>query len=205
MDKFAATTALIGFALLCFALFIIIHSALKIIDRKARIKGLLFSLIIFLMLIFLSTAFISFSLFIQTFSILNKEELIGKVAAKKSNDNIKMQYFDVKRNKEYNFNLTGDQWMVEGYILRWKPTMRWFGAGAYYKVSRFRGRWEPPREKIPTEFVIQPEVRSWKFLLTEGEKIPFVDSAYGIGAFQYPSEKTFYLYITDSGFVLKNH
>jgi hypothetical protein len=76
-------------------------------------------------------------------------------------------------------------------------------AGVHYKVTRFRGRWEIANGREITEYEIQPQGRFWRFILKYSELIPFVDTAYGIGIFQYPNKDTFYLYISDSGFILR--
>ncbi len=95
--------------------------------------------------------------------------------------------------------------MVEGYFLRWGTVLRWLGAGAYYRITRLSGRSVNEEMKpIPT-YQIHPEEGLWEFLLKHAEKIPGVDAAYGIGVYQYPSADTFYLYINDTGFILRRN
>jgi hypothetical protein len=205
MDTFALTTGIAGIALLAGAVAVFARAGTKAVKKKTGVKKFLVASIVALVMCIFSISLIFLSLFIQTFTRYTSEELIGTVSASASGNTIRMRFVDNMKNRTHEFELAGDQWMVEGYILRWSPEMRWLGAGTYYRVSRFRGRWEEPGGKRMTEYVIQPEEKSWKYLLQHGEEMPFVDSAYGIGAFQYPSAKIFYLYISDSGFVLKNH
>ena len=205
MDKFALTTGFAGGLLLLIALAVFIHASVKAFKRKMKIRSFAISSIISLVVCILAISLLFFSLFIQTFSRYTIEELIGTVHATKSGENIKVRFTDVKRNTTHDFELSGDQWMIEGYILRWSPQMRWLGAGTYYRISRFRGRWEEPEGKTISDYLIQPEEKSWTYLLKHGEELPFVDSAYGVAAFQYPAPKLFYLYISESGFILKNH
>ncbi|MBA7597302.1 hypothetical protein ES703_04304 [subsurface metagenome] len=203
MDKFAIITGIVGVVLLLIALLIFISVIVRMAKRKMKIKRFFSSFIIFLIITAFSISFIYLSLFLQTFSRYTHEERLGMIHAEKPDETINIYFFDEKRNKEYNFVLSGDQWMVEGCILRWSVHLRWLGADTYYKVTRFRGRWEKAEGKSTTEYEIKPQGRLWKFLLLYGESIPFVDTAYGIGAFQYPNKETYNLYINDTGFILR--
>ena len=203
MDKFAFITGITGTFLFAIALFLLISIVVRIVRRKMKIKRFFSSFLLLLILFAFSTSFIYLSLFIQTFSLFTHEELIGSVYAEEIDEGVHVYFVDYKSNLEYTFTLTGDQWMVEGCILRWNVLLRWLGADVYYKVIRFRGRWEIANGREITEYEIQPQGQFWRFILKHSESIPFVDTAYGIGVFQYPSKDTFYLYISDSGFILR--
>jgi len=206
MDKFALIIGIVGVILLIISIIIIISVIVRVIKKKGRLKGLLFSLTGFLIIFAFATSFIYLSLFLQTFSRYIHEEKIGWVYTEKMGDMIKVYFCNEKEKEAHSFELYGDQWMVEGYILRWKLYLRWLGANSYYRVTRFRGRWEILGGEIsPTEYEIHPHEDFWKFLLKNAEHIPLVDAAYGIGAFQYPARDTFYLYINDTGFILRKH
>ena len=203
MDKFSVVTVITGILFLFISLCILITTIVRTAKRKMKIKRFFSSLVIFLIIFSFSISFIYLSLFIQTFSRYTHEERIGTIYAEETDKGINVYFVDEKRNREYTFTLTGDQWIVEGCILRWSVLLRWMGADTYYKVTRFRGRWEIAEGKRITEYEIQPQGRLWKFLLKYGESIPFIDTAYGIGAFQYPGKETFYLFINDTGFILR--
>lgn len=196
-------TGITGFVLLFISLCILIYATVKIVKRKMKTKWFVSSLVIFLIFFFCSLSFIYLSLFLQTFSRYTHEERIGTVKAEKSDGKINVYFVNEKDSTAYNFVLSGDQWMVEGCILRWDVYLRWLGAGSYYKVTRFRGRWETPKRVKTSEYVIKPQGKLWRFLLRHAKSMPFVDTAYGIGAYQYPDEDTYYLYINDTGFILR--
>jgi len=203
MDKFSIVTIITGMVFLFISLCILISAIVRTAKRKMKIKRFFSSFVIFLIIFAFSISFIYLSLFIQTFSRYTHEERIGTIYVEETNKGINVYFVDEKRNREYTFTLTGDQWMVEGCILRWSVLLKWLGADTYYKLTRFRGRWEIDEGERITEYEIQPQGRLWKFLLKYGESIPFIDTAYGIGAFQYPDTKTYYLYINDTGFILR--
>jgi hypothetical protein len=204
MDKFVAIIGTFGFVLLAVAFTVIIYAIINLAKRRTRFGKFLSSTVLFLILFGFGFAFASLALFLHTFSRYIHEDRIGWIYAERIGDNIKMSFHNEKRNDINSFELSGDQWMVEGYIMRWNLSLRWLGADSYYRIARFSGR--SLTEKEPkSSYKIAPENALWKFLLTQGKKIPFVDAAYGIAVFQYPSRDTFYLYINDTGFILKQH
>jgi hypothetical protein len=194
---------LAGAVLLGNALITLISLVIRIVRRKLGFRRFLSSLIFMIIMTGFGLAFIYLSLFIQTFSRYTHEERIGSILAEETNGAMQLYYVDERTNTEYNFQLVGDQWMVEGCILRWSDMLRWLGADSYYKVTRFRGRWERADSKETTEFEIQPQGRLWRFLLKNGESLPFIDAAFGIGAYQYPDEKSYQLTINETGFILR--
>jgi hypothetical protein len=204
MDKFVTIIGLIGFVLLAFAFIIIIYAFIDLVKKRMRFRKFLSSTILFLILFGFGFAFTSLAFFLHTFSRYIHEDRIGWIYAERIGDKIKMSFANEKNNDIKLFDLSGDQWMVEGYIMRWSLSLRWLGAGSYYRIARFSGR-SLTEEGPKSSYEIAPENALWKFLLTQGKNIPFVDAAYGIAVFQYPSRDTFYLYINDTGFILKKN
>jgi hypothetical protein len=205
MDKFTAVIGIIGLILLAISLIIMINAVIGTIKRKRTFRQFLTALITFLILLGFGTSFIYLSLFLQTFSRYTREDKIGWIYAERTDEKITMVFYDEQKQDLHYFDLLGDQWMVEGYFLRWSLALRWIGAGSYYRVTRFTGRWEDPYDKSMSVYQVYPEEFLWKLLLKYDDKLPFVDAAYGIGAFQYPAKDTFSLYINDTGFILRKH
>ncbi len=203
MDRFAVIAGLTGIVLLGIAFLTLLSLIIRIIRRKLKFRRFVLSFLFMVILAGFSLACIYLSLFVQTFSRYTHEEKIGSIYAEATTDAMQVYYVDEQTNSEYDFQLVGDQWMVEGCILRWSETLRWLGAGSYYKVVRFRGRWERADGRETTEFEIQPQGKLWRFLLKNGASLPFIDTAFGIGAYQYPDAKTYDLSINDTGFILR--
>ena len=203
MDRFVGVTGFIGLILFVIAVVILIHSIVKTVKRKRRITRFIYSLLASFVIFAIASSFIYLSLFLQTFSRYTHEEKIGWVYPEAVNDSTRVTFFQENTNRMHFFTLVGDQWMIEGYFLRWSTALRWLGADAYYRITRFSGRWEQAEARLTSIYQLHPEERLWKFLLKHAEKIPGVDAAYGIAAFQYPSTDTFYVYINDTGFILR--
>jgi hypothetical protein len=205
MDRFVLVTAIIGLVLFMIALVLLIHSIIKTVKRKRRITKFIYSVLFSIVIFAFASSFIYLSLFLQTFSRYTHEEKIGWVYAEAADDSTSVTFFQENTNRMHFFTLVGDQWMIEGYFLRWSTALRWLGADAYYRITRFSSRWEQGEDRITSIYQLHPEENLWKFLLKHAEKIPGVDAAYGIAAFQYPSLDTFYVYINDTGFILRKH
>jgi hypothetical protein len=203
MDLFARNTALIGFLLSGLALAVLVTAIFLKVKKKIRLGGLFNSGIVAVVLGALAAAFISLSLFARAYNLLSSDTRIGTVSAVRNGPAMYLHWVDQANNKTYGFELAGDQWMIEGYILRWKPFLRFLGAQPYYKVTRFSGRWESPDSTRITNHQLWTEPGHWRWLLQNGQKFPLIDAVQGIAAFQYPDSGMYAVYITDAGFVLK--
>ena len=203
MDKFTLIIGLVGTILLVVSIVVIITAIINLVKKKTTFKKFISSFIVFLILFAFATSFIYLSLFLQTFSRYTNEHQLGWVYAERDSGTTEVTFYNAVKNQHRWFNISGEQWMIEGYFLRWGLALRWLGAGSYYRVTRFTGRWSDPEKQITSVYQIQPETKLWRFLLKHGNKIPFIDAAYGIGAFQYPNKDTIDIYINDTGFILR--
>jgi len=203
MDTFAQNTALLGIGLGALALIIIVSSVILKIKKKIGLGSLWSGFLFFLILLLAGACMFSLSLFARTYSLLNNDQRIGTVTAIKTDNGLQMRYTEEATGARHVFPLDGDQWMIQGYILRWKPFMRFLGAKPYYRVTRFSGRWESPDSTTITNYQLVKEPGYWGALLRYGQKLPLIDAVQGIAAFQYPDSNAYAVYITDAGFVLK--
>jgi hypothetical protein len=203
MDKFAQNTALIGMGLGLMALLVLALSIVLKAKRKIGLGSLWSSIIFFLIFTLAGGMMFSLSLSARAYSLLNSDQRIGQVVCINTGSGLQMRYIDEIKGAKHVFPLTGDQWMIQGYILRWKPFLRFLGAKPYYRVTRFSGRWESADSTTISNYQLFREPGYWGFLLRYGQKLPLIDAVQGIAAFQYPGQDTFQVYITDAGFVLK--
>jgi hypothetical protein len=203
MDAFARNTGIIGFLLAGMALAVLGTAVALKLRKRIRLGGLFNSGIATVVLAALAAAFIFLSLFARTYSVMSSDRRIGTVSALSSGSTIYLHYVDEDGRRTHGFQLSGDQWMIEGYILRWKPLMRLLGARPYYRVTRFSGRWESPDSTTITNHQVWTEPGHWRWLLRHGQRLPLIDAVQGIAAFQYPDSGAYGVYVSDAGFVLK--
>ena len=202
MDKMIGTLIIIGIILIVISIWVLVYTIYKLFKKKKSIKTLPSTLVFFLLFASIGSSFFYLGLFLQTFSRFTAENHIGWVYAKADSSLINVTYYDEESDSLHKFKLLGDQWMIEGKFLRWNLMLRFLGKGAYYKVSRFSGRWDIGGGK-PSFYEIEGNPGVWKYLLKYSKEIPFVDTAYGIGAFQYATGDTFDIFINDTGFIIR--
>lgn len=204
MHKFALSSGLIGLAFGLLGLALLVFAVVRTWKKKMRLNGLVFSVFLFLLFSATGAACVFLSMFVQTFHRLTYEKPVGVVTAAGAEGVIDMRFEDAATGKRHVFELRGDQWMAEGYILRWKPFLRFLGAESHYRLTRFSGRWESPDSTRITNYQVAEEPGYWKFMMRHAKrKFLLVDAVYGICAFQYPAGKPYDLYINDTGFIIK--
>ena len=107
------------------------------------------------------------------------------------------------------YRLLGQQWAIEGHILKWDDWLNFIGLQTMYKLTRVRGRYlrsedETSRPGTVYSFVTDEEDPHWHFLYEYGPRLPFVRAVYGNTVFTFPSQtKTFEIYVTTSGFMIE--
>jgi hypothetical protein len=105
--------------------------------------------------------------------------------------------------------LHGQEWAIEGNILKWDPWLNFLGLHTMYKLTRVRGRYlraEDESSKPATAYslVEDEEDPRWRWLYEYGARLPFVNAVYGNTVFTFPSQtKTFRIYVTTSGFMIE--
>ena len=105
--------------------------------------------------------------------------------------------------------LRGQQWAIEGHILKWNDWLNFIGLHTMYKLTRVRGRYLRAEDESRTpatasSLVEQEEDPRWRWLYEYGAQLPFVTAVYGNTVFTSPSEtKTFEIYVTPFGFMIE--
>jgi len=202
VDRFTLIVGLIGFILIIISLYLLISTIIRVIKKKEPFRNSLSTFISFVIIFLISVILLLLFSFLQTFSKFSYEDKIGELSTEKVDSEIHLVFNDIKNGKNYEFNLNGDQWEIQGEILIFDKTLRWLGAESYFRVSRFVGRFEEPKEEFTNIYEINKKSDFWEFILKNGEKLPFIDTAYGIGAYQYP-DGDFEIYVNDTGFILR--
>ncbi len=206
-------SSLLGIIALLFFIFNLIR---KIFQRKG--VGLIQSFSIFALIliwILLSAAGLFLASFIQPYRSFTNKELVAVVRCKPS-DNVtntmQMELRLVKNGeteKEEAFVLKGDQWAIEGDILKWNDRLSFLGLHTMYRLTRVRGRYIDVQNEIQNTPTVYSLVKdegtfNWRWLYKYGYKLPFVTAVYGNTVFTYPSkEDTYEIYVIASGFMVQ--
>jgi hypothetical protein len=107
------------------------------------------------------------------------------------------------------FTIRGDQWSLEGDILKWDNWINFMGLETRYRFTRIRGRYIRIADEIEKENSVYSLVKEedhpfWRYLYRYGNKLPFVSTVYGNAIFQYGDKhKKFLIFVSPSGFVVR--
>ena len=163
-----------------------------------------------------STAILFLAAFIQSYRNFTKEELVAEVrCVPLQEDETAALHFELtpvlagQRLTPSAFLLNGDQWALEGDILKWDNWLNFAGIHTMYKITRVRGRYVNYEDEInrkPTVYslVEREDDPRWRWLYKYGHRLRFVDAVYGNTVYTYPSpENVFEVYVSTSGFTVK--
>jgi hypothetical protein len=106
------------------------------------------------------------------------------------------------------YRLRGQQWTIEGHILKWDDWLNFLGLRTMYKLTRVRGRYLRAADEMNEpatvySLVANEDAPRWRWLYEYGARLPFVQAVYGNTVFTFPSEsKSFDIYVTTSGFMI---
>jgi len=184
--------------------------------NKIKNPGILKSIKNFLLIIIWLALFgmvLFAGLFFRAYYVFTLEEPVAKIATTVLEDQqsvlIKLTMLQENQTPEQRFLIRGDQWMLEGDILKWDNWLNFMGFHTRYRLTRIRGRYQAVADEIsksPSVFTIGDDLNdtSWKYLYRFGEQLPFVSTVYGNAVFQNNEENGQYLvYVSSSGFTAR--
>lgn len=176
--------------------------------KKSSKLGCLVSLVLLLTAI----ALFSTLAYLRAFHAFTKQELVAFLQCQPSNVELvdfKLVYIPVingKPQQAETFLLKGDQWMVEGDILKWEDMVNFLGLHTMYRLTRIAGRYSDIKnaesKRTSSYSLITGQNNGfWLFLYNIGERIPLIRSIYGNAVFSYPAYGHYFkIYVTTSGF-----
>lgn len=205
----------LGLLFLLFFLYHRIRWFLRLISRKKTVSPGLFSSLGRLITIFLWTSIFGillfFGFFLRSYHAFTYERPVAEISTEPSG----VQKTSVVSLAQFNppttrlFLIRGDQWMIEGDILKWDDWLRFLGLETRYRLTRLRGRYVSTEEETRQKPTIYSLVKDehdplWKLLYEYGPRLPFVSTVYGGAVFQVAAErKSYFLYVSSSGFLIR--
>ncbi len=173
-----------------------------------------------LLLIFLWTSVFGMLLFagffFRAYRAFTLEEPVAKIIiGPKGNadlSSITIIEDDQGRNpKVRQFEVSGDQWALEGDILKWRNWLNFLGLHTRYRLTRLTSRYllaadERARPRTVYPLVENEDSPLWRFLYKYGPRLPLVSTVYGNAVFQSSGEGgVFRVYVGTSGFLARKH
>lgn len=107
------------------------------------------------------------------------------------------------------FDVAGDQWVLEGDILKWRSWLNFLGLHTRYRLTRLRSRYLVASDEMTKPSSVHPLVDDedhplWKYLYEYGPRLPMVSTVYGNAVFQASGEDaTYHIFVGTSGFIAR--
>ena len=127
----------------------------------------------------------------------------------KQDDSFVLKFVDLdKKDSPAKFyRVKGQQFVIEGHIIKWENFFVTVGMKPLYQVTRLTGRYvsiNDEKEKERSVYEVNEETKVWRWLMQYGEKLPGIDAVQGASSFKDAAEnKKFTVYITHNSFVIK--
>ena len=105
--------------------------------------------------------------------------------------------------------LEGDQWAINGGIIKWHPLLTALGWKSYHRPMRLSGQFSnvaQQRSHLPTVYALEPAAldRLWEGFYWADTYLPFVEAVYGSSAYVYVQPGVVHeIYVTPSGYLIK--
>ena len=209
------------FGILAFIFFIFrrIRYLLSLMTKRdypsPKLVASLKNLILILLWSFLFSMLLFLGFFLHAYNMFTFEKPIAQIEVSPSIESesmkINLTEFTENDTSSRQFEIKGDQWLLEGDILKWDGWLNFFGLRTRYRLTRIRGRYiatQAEIEKKPTihSLIDDEDSPFWKYLYKYGHRFPFVNSVYGNSVFQYGNiHSKFLVFVTNDGFIVREH
>ncbi|MCH6560613.1 hypothetical protein IH799_09705 [candidate division KSB1 bacterium] len=175
----------------------------------------LFRFMVVFLWIAVSAAVLFLAAFIQSYKSFTKEELVAEIRCVPLEDGSDSMFLEISRIEggrklgPQKYILNGDQWALEGDVLKWDDWLNFVGLHTMFKLTRVRGRFVNYEDEISQKPSVFSLVKSesnpkWRWLYKYGYKLRFVSAVYGNTVYTYPAKgKVYEVYVTTSGFIAR--
>ncbi len=209
---------LLGVLSIFFLLYRRLRWMLKVIRRKKagspKILAGFRNLILLVLWISVFSVVMFAGFFLQAYHSFTLERAVARVIVEPVTDDhtsrlTLIQYFSPDSQITSQYLIRGDQWVLEGDILKWDNWMNFMGLGTRYRLTRLRGRYLSTEDEINRQPTIYSLVKKendplWRYLYEYGPELPFVNSVYGNAVFQASDDaKQYVVLVSTSGFLTR--
>jgi hypothetical protein len=155
-----------------------------------------------------------FGFFLRAYYAFTLEEPVAEVMVQPLGEDetsrvTLIQYVPADSQITRQFLIKGDQWVLEGDILKWDDWLNFMGFHTRYRLTRIRGRYLRTTDEMKEQPTIYSLVENenhplWRYLYNYGPDLPMVSTVYGNAVFQTSGkEKRFKIFVGLSGFVVR--
>jgi hypothetical protein len=208
----------LGIIFLLFFLYRRIRWIIRTLFRRETVAPGLFASLRNLLLIFIWTSIFGMVLFLgfflRAYHTFTLEEPVAEIVTRrlegtKISPMSLVQFSSVQSQTTRYLFLRGDQWMLEGDILKWDNWLNLLGLRTGYRLTRLRSRYIKAEEEMSQPHTVYSLVEDennplWRYLYQYGHCLPFISTVYGSAAFQATWEdRRYFIYVGTSGFIVR--
>ncbi len=161
-------------------------------------------------LVFFAISLLWLSLLIQTYLGLTSDIEVARVRATPVANvshlmSVDLTLFDQNghQTSEQTYIINGDEWMLQGDIIKFPPWLNIFGLHSGYKLTRLEGRFDDPNLEANSHHTVVVlnggDDNFFKTVQEQAWTSPFVQAAYGSGTFIQPDGKTYDVFVSQTG------
>ena len=161
-------------------------------------------------LVFFAISLLWLSLLIQTYLGLTSDIKVARVHATAVANVPHLMSVDLtlynqngKQTSEQTYIINGDEWMLQGDIIKFPPWLNIFGLHSGYKLTRLEGRFDDPTLEANSHHVVVTlnggDDNFFKTVQEQAWTSPFIQAAYGSGTFIQPDGKTYDVFVSQTG------
>jgi hypothetical protein len=213
-----AVGILVGLFFLIFFIYrrirLLIHRMKKQKTTSPKLLASIRNLLLILLVTSISGMTLFMGFFFRAYQAFTYEKPVAEIITQSSKESntirvTLVQYLPDASQSSHQFLVKGDQWMLEGDILKWDNWLNFLGLHTRYRLTRLRGRYiqaedEKKKGKTIYSLVEDDDHPLWRFLYKHGYRFPFVSTVYGNAAYQFSGkDKHFFIYVSTSGFVVR--
>jgi hypothetical protein len=152
--------------------------------------------------------------FLRAYHVFNMEEPVAEILTlsldQAPDSGMTLVHFFCAHSQKTRYLLIkGDQWMIEGDIIKWKNWLNFLGLHTRYRLTRLQGRYSSVEAEVHQPHTIQSLSERegdplWRYLYQYGPRLPFVSTVYGNAVFQNcENNKRYFIYVGTSGFIVR--
>lgn len=182
--------------------------------RKPRLMTSARNLLLILLLLTSSFAALMTGLFLRAYQAFTYENPVAQVIVQPTADptTSRVELIQFSQKPPLNrsiFLVHGDQWMLEGDILKWDNWLSMVGLHTRYRLTRLRGRYRLTDDELQRPRSVyaldnRENHWGWRLLYDYGHYLPLVSTAFGNAVFQNAGEpRRFLVFVGNSGFIVR--
>lgn len=161
-------------------------------------------------LVFFAISLLWLSLLIQTYLGLTSDIKVARVHAVAVANvphlmSVDLTLYDQqgKQTSDQTYIINGDEWMLQGDVIKFPTWLNIFGLHSGYKLTRLEGRFDDPNLEANSHHVVVVlnggDDNFFKTVQEQAWTSPVVQAAYGSSTFLQPDGKTYDVFVSQTG------